>query len=252
MNYLRVIFYNVVVCSAFLYSCKKDVTTVVDIGKNYFPLKAGSYIVYNADSTFYDDFYVPTKVTNTKFRLKEKIQSFYYDDQNRLTARLERYVKYYDSTVSYDSMQWTLKNIWVENVTSTTAEIVQENVRFVRLVFPVKVNKSWNVNSQNFLSELDFTYTSIDVKANIGGIVFDSVLQTVYDDGGGILTTRNYATEKYARRVGLIYKQEINVESQPDPNATPSQLQLFYATPILQRITSGYQYTWTIYSYGVE
>jgi len=242
----------VIVFSFLFYSCKKDTATVVDIGKGYFPIESGSYIIYNVDSTYYNDFFVPTKAINTKFRLKEKVQSLYYDDQNRLTARLERYVKYFDNSIPYDSMQWTLKNIWVENVTSTTAEKVEENVRFVRLVFPVKVNKSWNVNSKNFLTELDFTYQSVDASDNVGGLPFASVLQTVYDDGGKILTTRNYFTEKYAKNVGLVYKQEINVESQPDPSATPTQLQIFYATPILQRITSGYQYTWTIYSYGVE
>ncbi len=235
------------------YSCKKEVTNAdIDIGRNYFPIKVGAYIVYNVDSTYYDDFYVPTKAINTKFLLKEKIQSVFNDNLNRPTARLERYIKYYDSTLVYDSIPWTLKDVWVENNTATTAEKVEENVRFVRLVFPVKVNKSWNINSQNFLTKMDFDYKSVDLKDNVGGVAFDSVLQTLYDDGGTILTSRNYFTEKYARNVGLIYKQEINIQSQPDPNASSTQLQLFYATPILQRITSGYQYTWTIQSFGVE
>jgi hypothetical protein len=238
--------------SFLFYSCKKDSSTTVDVGYDYFPIKTGAYIIYDVDSTYYDDFYVPSKATNNKFLLKEKIQSIFNDNLNRPTARLERYVKYYDSIVSYDSIPWTLKDVWVENLTAFTAEKVEENVRFVRLVFPVQLNKSWNANSQNFLNEQDFTYNSVDVAANIGGIKFDSVLQTVYDDGGGILTSRNYFTEKYARRVGLIYKQEINVQSQPPTNATTAQLQIFYAQPILQRITSGYQYTWTIRSSGVE
>jgi len=252
MRYIKDIGLIAIVFSFLFYSCKKDKSTIADTGQNYFPIKAGAYIMYNVDSTFYDDFFVPTKVINTKFRLKEKIQSLYYDDQNRLTARLERYVKYYSASVSYDSMPWTLKNIWVENLTSSTAEKVEENVRYVRLVFPVKVNKSWNVNNQNFLDELDFTYKSVDAADNVGGIAFDSVLQTAYDDGGKILTTRNYFSEKYAKKIGLVYKQEINVASQPPSSSTPTQLQIFYAMPILQRITSGYQYTWTIYSYGFE
>jgi hypothetical protein len=237
--------------SILFYSCKKD-TAVIDVGKNYFPLTAGSYIEYDVDSTYYNDFYIPTKVITTKFRLKEKIQSLYNDNQNRLTARLERYVKYYDASTPYDAIPWKLKDVWVENNTATTAEKVEENVRFIRLIFPVKVNKSWNMNNQNFLDAKDITYKSVDAADNIGGIAFSSVLQTVVDDGGGILTARNYFTEKYAREIGLVYKQEINVQSQPDPSANSTQLQLFYAIPIMQRITSGYQYTWTVHTYGVE
>ena len=60
--------------------------------------------MYSVDSTYYDDFYVPTKAINTKFLLKEKIQSVFNDNLNRPTARLERYVKYYDSTLVYDSI----------------------------------------------------------------------------------------------------------------------------------------------------
>jgi len=245
------IFCVTLVCSFLLYSCKKDIV-VTDIGQDYFPYKVGCYVVYDVDSTYYNNFYSPVLVTNTKFQLKEVIRSIYYDNQNRPTARLERYIKHYDSLVPYNEMAWTLKNVWAENLTISTAEKVEENIRFVRLVFPVMLNQTWNTNAQNYLTAKNFTYTLVDKPATIGGIAFDSVLQTVYTDGGNILTSKQYHSENYARQVGLIYKQVINVQSQPSTTADSTQLQLFYATPILQRITGGYQYTWTVNSYGVE
>lgn len=235
-----------------LVACKKDNSTTINTGKSYFPLKQGAYVIYDVDSSYYDDFYVPVKVNNTKFQLKEKVESFFYDNENRLTARIERYVKHYDSLVPYSAMQWALKDVWVSNLTNSTAERVEENVRFVKLVFPMDLNKSWDANIKNVMDEREYTYTSINTSEVIGGLSLDSIVTTEYDDGGAILTSREYSKEKYSSSIGLIYREEINVSSQPDPNATSTQLQLFYATPIMQRITSGYSYTWTINSYGTE
>ncbi len=233
------------------FSCKKDET--LDMGYNYFPDQVGRYVIYDVDSTYYDNFFSPVKISNFKFQIKEKIESAFTDNQNRPALRLERYVKHYDSLVPYSTMSWTLKDVWMENRTTTTAEKVEENVRFVRLIFPVRKNQIWNANAQNTNSEVrDFIYEFVDVPLSVGNISFGSVLETLYDDGGGILTSREYRTEKYARDVGMIYRQEIVVASQPKSGSTSAELQTFYSKPIMQRITSGYQYTMTVHSYGTE
>lgn len=234
-----------------LFSCKKEVSTL-DMGYDYFPDAVGHYVIYDVDSTYYDDFFSPVKATNYKFQLKEKIESIFYDNQNRPTLRLERYVKYYDSIVPYSAMTWTLRDVWMANKTTTTAERVEENVRFVRLIFPVRDNRSWDANAQNTDDTRDFSYEFVDVAKTVGSTNFSSVLQTAYDDGGGILTSREYRTEKYAKGAGMVYRNEIVVESQPPSGATTTELQTFYATPIMQRITSGFQYTMTVNSYGTE
>lgn len=232
-------------------SCKED-AAVPDMGYSYFPTDVGTYVVYDVDSTYYDDFYSPTKAFNYKFQLKEKIESVFKDNQNRSTVRLERYVKYYDSLVPYSAMSWKLRDVWMGNLNTTNAEKVEENVRYVRLVFPTRKSKKWDANVQNTIGEREFTYNYVDATESVGGIDFSHVLQTEYDDGGYILTNREYFTEKYARNVGMVYRQAINVESQPKAGASSAELQAFYAKPIMQRITKGYQYTMTVVAYGKE
>src|SRR3990167_8625748 len=83
-----------------IYSCKKDPSPALDLGYNYFPDAVGTYVVYNVDSIFYDDFNVNpsnhiSPADTFKFQLKEKIQSVYTDNEGRPALRLERYVKYY-------------------------------------------------------------------------------------------------------------------------------------------------------------
>jgi hypothetical protein len=240
-------------------SCKKDPGAAPDLGYNYFPDQVGHYVIYKVDSIFYDSFYYPAKVDTFEFQLKEKIESVYTDNEGRPTMRLERYVKKHNDTIPYSSMSWQLRNVWAQNKTLKRVEKVEENMRFVKLVFPVEKDLSWNGNAFNSLGDQNYKYNFVDIARTIGGIRFDSVLQV--DQRNQIsLISNYYYEEKYARNTGLIYKRVIDVESQPNPAwADETQypfgsdsLEHFFEDPIMERITSGFQYTMTVISYGTE
>ena len=251
MNKYMSIFIGLSIFFGGIISCKKDKDPVPDLGYNYFPNKVGTYVIYDVDSIYYDDF--NNKKDTFKFQLKHKIESIFTDNQGRPTQRIERSVKKYNATIPYSAMNWILKDVWSANVSSTSAEQVEENVRFVKLAFPVKETQKWNGNAQNTLPVWNYSYTFFDLTRTYANRVFDSVLEVnQYDDKNIVLTQRQLYVERYARNIGLIYKRVIEVQSQPDPLFTPFQLQAFFGKPILQRVTSGFQYTYTINSYGTE
>ncbi len=230
-----------------LYSCKKDEASVPDFGYNFSPEQVGKYIVYDVDSFYYNDF--TNQVDSFKFQIKEKIESFYYDNENRKTMRLERYVRSFNDTIPYASLPWILKDVWSANKTTTTYEKVEENVRFIKLAFPVKEEQVWNGNAQNTIDGWDYKYEFIDRPRTVAGITFDSVLQvTQLDDKLSNLIKHQYYIEWYARNVGMIYKKVIDVESQPGNPIPPN----FFQIPIMQRVTSGVQYIMTYNTSGVE
>ena len=222
------------------------------MGYNYFPDDAGRYVIYNVDSTYYDD--AADSSRNYRFQLKEKIESVYTDNQNRPAIRLERYIKLYDPAVPYSAMSWQLRNVWAENRTVSTAEKVEDNVRYIKLAFPVKENQVWDGNAQNINGAQNYSYLFYDLPRTLGGMHFDSVLQVNQRNESSIIN-QVYYEEKYARNTGLVYKRVINVDSQP-PNYTgpyaSDSLVAYYAIPILQRATSGFQYTMTVAGYGKE
>lgn len=239
------------------FSCKKkEDDKPVDMGYNYFPDQVGRYVVYDVDSIHYDDFNMDlvthiSPAIEYKFQIKEKIESIFTDNQNRPTIRLERYVKYFDQAVPYTQMTWTLRNVWTENKTLRTAEKVEDNVRFVKLVFPVTANQSWNGNAQNTSSEMTYSYSSIDQPLQLGLLAFDSVLQVTQQDETTIIS-KHYSIEKYSRKAGLIYKDSIHVESQPGPTWPIDTINSFLAKPILSRVTRGSRCTMTAVYYGTE
>lgn len=246
-------------------ACKKDPSPAPDLGYNYFPDEVGRYAIYNVDSIHYNTFNlnVATHITRGdtfRFQLKEKIESSYTDNQGRPALRLERYVKYYNSSIPYSAMPWILRDVWSETKTAKTAEKVEENERYIKLAFPVKEEQQWNGNAQNTNDAKIYSYEFFDLPRTIGNILFDSVAQVNHYNETSLVYW-HYSSEKYARNVGLIYKRRIEVESQPnsdwstDHAAYPygnDTLIAFYNKPILQRVFSGYQYTSTVVSYGKE
>jgi hypothetical protein len=248
MRYFTSIFFILLIIICSTYSCKKDKPPSVDMGYSYFPDKVGNFVVYDVDSFYYNDF--TDRVDTFKFQLKEKIASVFPDNENRATLRLERYVKYFDKTKPYTMLPWRLRNVWIANLTASTAEKVEENIRYIKLIFPVSSKSSWNGNAQNTLNPVSYSYLFADLPRTMGNFTFDSVLQVNQQDETNLISKKFYV-ERYARHVGLIYKHVIDVQSQPD-GVPDSLLPIWIATPIMQRVDAGIQYIVTINSNGNE
>lgn len=195
-----------IACMLLIVSCKKDKpVTPINYSYNYFPDNVGHYVIYNVDSISVNQLSV-TIVDTFRYQIKEVIDSIFPDASGRPTQRISRY-KRSDST-----QPWVIQKVWSGNLTQTTAERVEDNYRFVRLIFPVSVNATWNGNVYNTLGEMDYQYTAVDVPSSINNTNFDSTL-TVLQDSNVNLVQHQFYLEKYARNVGLVYKDMIDLES---------------------------------------
>lgn len=207
-----------------LFSCKKKEPTQnlsIVLGENYYPLEVGKYIVYELDTIVWFQQQgtdcIFDKDTSHSF-LKEEITKTYDDDEGNTNFVLERYVR-------FDlNEEWTIKDVW--NITKSDAKIerVEENLRFIKLVFPVKDGIRWNGNAfvdSNISSSFngnaidfydhwdrDYQYLNVDVPEQIGDLNFDS-LATIVQTDNEISQQYNYrySVEKYARNIGLVYKE---------------------------------------------
>ena len=155
-------------------SCKKKTETPPDVGYAYAPTTIGKYVVYDVDSTVYDDFFQDT--TYFKYRIKEKLEEEYIDNSGRTAIKMIRYIKTYNASVNYDQMPWVVKDVWSYLKTSTTLEVVEEDVRFTKLIFPIKVDATWNGNAQNTIGEWDYTYSYMDRTEIVNNVKFDNAL----------------------------------------------------------------------------
>lgn len=234
------IFYFILIGIVF-YACKKDNNTIapIDFGKDYFPIQVGNYIVYDVDSTVYNDVtHIPTTY---KYRIKEIITQAFTNDEGTTSYKLERYIKYYDSTKLYDQIPWQIKDVWTIIPYSNSIEKIEENIRYVKLIFPVKKDAQWNGNAKNTLGEKIYSYEYTDVAETVNNISFDKVTKVKQYEFRSLITYQ-HELEKYAKGIGMIYKEITNVGSQTIiPNV-----------PVENRIESGFIYKMQIVSWGKE
>ena len=220
------------------FACKKKTEDLPDVGYAYAPQNIGKYVIYDADSTIYDDFKNDT--TYYKYRIKEKLEEVFTDNQGRKAIKLVRYIKKYNDSVSYGNIPWTVKDVWNYTKTATTLEVVEEDIRFTKLIFPVKEESTWNAN--NTLGEWEYKYSYTDRAETINGTHFDNVLMVIQKSDKGNAIHREYYVEKYAKGVGLIYREIKDLRSSV----------VIAGVPVEQRITSGVIYKLTYVTHGYE
>lgn len=225
----------ILMIAALFSACKKD-EEYNDIGYGYFPTQIGHWVIYEVDSTIYDDFANDT--IEYRYQVKEVLESEFTDNQGRPAIRVERYKRMYNPNVPYDSIPWYLSRVWSFTRTNSAGEKMEENQRFIRLAFPVEENKSWDGNVYNQIGSWNYKYKEVDQPYSIAAHAFDSTLLVQQKLDTNRISYKWYA-ERYAKNVGMIEKRVYDVS---DTALAP--------TSVLSRIHSGFIYSITLVDYG--
>lgn len=186
-------------------SCKKDkISAPPFTGYAYVPDNIGHEVIYDVDSTIKDAF--DGQWHYNHFQIRELIADTFTDNQGRPTLRLERYKRL---TPGDD---WVIYKVWTANKTNVRFEKKEDNLSFIKLVFPPLSTVEWNGNILNNLEALDYQYSSINVPDSYNGLSFDSTLTVLQCDNKNSIDTVYYE-EKYATEVGMYYKIQDSIAS---------------------------------------
>ena len=221
-----------------LSACEKNTSNIdnrILDNYQYFPLNIGSWVIYDVEDINIDE---PSAVFDTNcYQIKELVDSTFFDETESETYRINRYFRQ-DSSCS-----WQIKDVWTCQIINNTAQRVEENIRYVKLSFPLEINKTWNGNLYNMLdtlNEFNYEITQLDIKDVINNISFDSVLMVTQMLDTSLIH-KNYSYEKYAKNIGLV-KKDIRILS--------NQSGFDPSVPIEQRIKTGTVFTMQIFDYG--
>ncbi|MDO8998687.1 MAG: hypothetical protein Q7W45_02900 [Bacteroidota bacterium] len=230
-----------IISSILFFSCakKKIPDSSVLLGLDYYPTTIGKFVVYNVDSTIYNSL-TQTSVT-TQYQIKEKITENFIDNEGQEALRLERFIKKFNPLKSYDSMPWMIKEVWMINATNKSIQVVEGNVRFTKLIFPIQQFANWNGNAKNTIGEWLYSYNYIDKSETIGTKVLDKVLLVKQKENRTLISYQNY-NEKYAKGIGLVYREITDVLSN----------NVIANVPVEGRIEDGIIYKQTLVNYGYE
>ncbi|MBI3882810.1 MAG: hypothetical protein HY305_00925 [Sphingobacteriales bacterium] len=211
-------------CTLILSACNKTDTFQQTSINDYYPLEVGKYIIYNLDSIVTVNF--GQRLDTVNYQVKYLVDGQLTDNLLRPAYRIVR-------SIRKDSTQgWTIDNSFMAVNTGNTLEFVDDNnLRFVKLRLPVKYGFSWKGNTfidtksatdPNFqyLDDWDYKYDSINYYIPLGNKIIDSTIKVAQideTDTSPILPSRNFSEEKYAKGIGLIYKNTVHWVYQP-PN----------------------------------
>lgn len=212
-----------------LVSCKKENTSFTTTSVNaYFPLQVGKLIIYDLDSTVFTNFNQTETVRH--YQAQYKVQDSTTDNLGREGYTIYRYLR------SDSTQDWTMDNVFTVFPTDNLVECIQDNLRFIKLAAPVENGFSWKGNSYlafdpyrsyvfanpAFMEDWEYTYEDVNKPLTVGTQTFDStvtVLEVADSTGdpkvpGTEYAEKTFSIEKYAKGVGLIYKDFIHWEYQ--------------------------------------
>ncbi|MEO6188069.1 MAG: hypothetical protein ABIO82_06955, partial [Ginsengibacter sp.] len=139
------------------------------------------------------------------------------------------------------SQQWTPNNTFMVVPTTNSVEVIENNMRYLKLELPVKQDFSWKGNSfidtysnytdVKYLEDWDYIYDSVGIPLTLNSLSFDSTIKVMQRDeflgqdpsiSGTQYAEKNYALEKYAKGVGLIYREFLHWEYQGEQPGRPA------------------------------
>ncbi|MBL7765157.1 MAG: hypothetical protein JNJ58_03615 [Chitinophagaceae bacterium] len=208
-----------------LIGCKREVIPPdqVDIGKEYFPVSIGHFVEYSVDSIVFDDF--NQKIDTNHMEFRDEISESFNDAEGRPSYVVDRYVRP-DSTFAWSS----LLSYYI-TATNFKLEVIEDNLRYIKLVFPVKLNTRWYGNTYlptalnaelQWMDKWDYKYVNVNEPFQQGLVNMNNTLTVTeadYTEGDpnnpDAFSARTFSKEVYAKEVGLVYREVTRWVYQP-------------------------------------
>ncbi len=207
-----------------LSSCEEKTVdpNTIDTGSAYYPLEVGKYRDYAVDSTTYEfDGTGATLVQSRSYQVRELLSDTFTDNTGRIAYRVERYER------NSFSDPWTLIDVWSTVQDQSRSEQIEENRRFVKMIYPAVDGDTWDGNqhfdssdSVEVAGELLFVYENwlyrydgVGTSFSISGQVWPDVTRVVQVDSENLIEKR-FSEEIYARGVGMVYKEQQILDTQ--------------------------------------
>lgn len=215
-------------------SCEKQVLEEfksADIS-NYIQLTVGKYITYRLDSTIFTNLGRTEEIH--KYQVRHTVDAQIVDNLGRPSYRIIRQLR--DSAGTKP---------WVENGTyfitplQDQLEVVEDNLRFIKLHIPFNLKFKWKGNryissdpyssvysfsNDDNMNDWDYVFDKFEATSSISGKTLNEVYTiTQIDESLNAPVTnfstygaRTYSLEKYAKNVGLVSRDYVLWEYQPN------------------------------------
>jgi len=214
------------------YSCNEKEEFTSESIADYAPTIVGKYITYRIDSMVFTNFGRSTEIH--KYQVKHQIDALITDNLGRPAYRVYMYTR---DTAGLQS--WQPSGSYFITVLDNQLEVSEDNLRFIKLHLPIRDGYSWkgnkylpdnaygslyNFSNDDNMEDWDYFYDGNPAGFTYRGINYNNVL-TVEEADESInvpivsatsYAARSRAVEKYAKGIGLAYREYELWEYQPN------------------------------------
>ena len=232
------IFFIFLLLAAGITGCKKETEKFESEELSaYMPLAPGKYITYRLDSTVFLSFGTVPEIHS--FQEKHVVDALLTDGLGRPSYRVFRFMRDTNGTQS-----WTSAGTYFITPTAKTIEVIENNLRIVKLVSPITPDNTWKGNrflpddpyaplygfqNDQDMEDWDYTYASTEGSVVLNGQTLNNIL-TVNGidrvDNVPVMNTNiygsiDYIRDQYAKGIGLVSQEWIMWDFQPPHDNIP-------------------------------
>jgi hypothetical protein len=206
---------------------------------DYLPLQPGKYFTYRLDSTVFTQ--AGRAEETHSYQEKHVVDALVTDNLGRPSYRVFRFLRDVAGT-----QPWLPSgSYWITRL-NNSAEVIEDNLRSIRLILPVKQDETWkgyrflpddpyssrfgfDWNNDDNMEDWDFTYQAMNESLTLNSKTYNEVITLKHVDESinvpinspAAYAYINFSEDKYAKGIGLIYQNLIMWEYQPNPGGSP-------------------------------
>lgn len=178
------------------------------VGYNYFPVDSGFARTYNVVEILH----LLTGETDTSnYQIRELVAGSFEGSGGETVYLLNRLRR------EDQGGNWELDSIWSVRRNATQAVQTENNIPLLKMVFPVRENRTWDGNSLNGKDIDEYLMSEVDQPFQVDSLDFDQTLTVIQSEILDTIVFQDYRVEIYARDIGMIFKESIILDFCSDP-----------------------------------
>lgn len=205
-----------------LFSCNEKEEFVTESLADYMPLEVGKFITYRLDSLVFTNFQRTGEIH--PYQEKHIVEAEITDNQGRPAYRVHVYQR--DSA---GTQSWQPVTTYMVTPLANQIEVTAENLRFIKLHLPFRDGYTWKGNmyipsnpyhpafpfsNDNSMQAWDYYYDGSPETFSFDGQTYNDVYTVEHADEEDNLpidpsvfyAAKTRSVEKYAKNIGLVYK----------------------------------------------
>jgi hypothetical protein len=201
------------VISTLLIGCGGEAPDPVDTGSAYFPLEKGVFQVYSVHEIRYSGVSEP-QIWLYEL-MTEVVDSFPVPGGYSFVIKRSRRLT--------EDAPWEVLDTWSARKDSREVIVSESNTPFVKAIFPVRSGTRWNGNEFNTLGTDEYEIVNAGEPFEVDGMRFENTFTVAQEQNEDFIVFNDERREVYARDVGLIYKEVVQLNYCTDDDCLAQQ-----------------------------